>query len=431
MTKRAHLPGSAEFRVARFAVYLASVRQQITARPNMTRFVVASLTVVMIGCGSESSVPLPANAHTDTIHMSLAWEIAPGQHADSDSLGQVSGVAVDRAGNVYVTDFLAAKIWVFDSDGRLLTSIGRKGQGPGEFEAPTGPAIGPDGRLYVRDVYRVSVFGIDSISGLLTRIERTFDGPVYADWTSTRATRFDETGAILYPGTRWREDGTGSLYVIRFSPVGDPIDTIIVPEYATAPQLTAWMRTGPGGGRMLPGLNHVPFAPLPVWDVAASGNVISGDGRTYELVVTNRGGAVLARLHRSLPLDRIPPDVHRDSVAALRSRLDSIPVPVSQVEGLPETVRSLKVPDRYPAYMAVHVANDGDIWVRRWPVGGSGQTIFDVFDQGGTYQCTVVLPREIRVEPTPILSLTSVVGVAAHPLTDESMVIRFTENGSE
>jgi hypothetical protein len=131
---------------------------------------------------------------------------------------------------------------------------------------PTGPAVGPDGRLYVRDVHRVSRFGLDSVTGLLTRFEHVFNGPVYADWRSMRATRFDTAGALLYPGKRWLEDGSAAPFMIRYTPEGELLDTLFVPAHANVPQLTAWVRTSPGGGRMLRGLSHVPFAPLPAWD---------------------------------------------------------------------------------------------------------------------------------------------------------------------
>lgn len=389
----------------------------------MTRLVTVCLLLAGLGCDRDSSVPAAA-AGADTVHMDVAWELAPGLHPAADSLGNVSGVAVDDAGNVYVTDFLTAKVWVFSAEGELRAWLGGKGEGPGEFEAPTGPAVGPDGRLYVRDVYRVSVFGPDSV-GLLTRIEDTFTGPVYADWTSTRATRFGESGALLYPGKHGRDDGTVALYVVRFSAAGVPTDTIFVPDHETAPPLTAFVRTGPRGGRMLRGLSHVPFAPLPVWDVTPAGTVISGDGRSYDLVETGREGQLLTRFQRDLEAEVIPSEERRDSVAALRARLDSVPVPLDRVEGMPEEVRSLDVPERYPAYMAVYIGDDGDVWVRRWPVGGGDRTVFDLFSRDGDYLHSVVLPRAIRVEPTPVLSSAGVVGVTTHPLTDESIIIRF------
>jgi hypothetical protein len=386
--------------------------------------VTIGLALAAIGCQRED-VETTGQADADSVYMSVAWEVAPGVHPSADSLGDVSGIAVDGSGNVYASDFLAITIWVFDRDGRLRFRLGRKGGGPGELEAPTGPAVGPDGRLYVRDVYRVSVFGFDSATGLLTRFEDSYTGPVYADWRSMRATRFDTSGALLYPGKQWLEDGTAAPFVLRFTPAGVLADTIFVPAQANLPQLTAWVRTSPGGGRMLRGLSHVPFAPLPVWDVTSTGTIISGDARSYDLMETGREGTVVAAIHRDVPLERIPAGERRDSVSTLRRRIDSIPVPLDRVEGMPEEVRSLDVPETYPAYMAVYIDTDGAPWVRRWSVGGRDQTIFDVFASTGEYRHTVVLPRAIQLEPTPFLSSAVVVGVTKDPLTGESIILRF------
>jgi hypothetical protein len=396
------------------------------------RHVTIGVVLAALGCGEGSREPGASHdPDGDTLRMAVAWEVAPGLHAAADSLGDVSGVAVDSDRNVYVTDFLAARIWVFGHDGELLGALGRKGQGPGEFEAPTGPAIGPDGRLYVRDVHRVSIFGPDSASGLRTRFDSTFEGPVYADWTSRRTTRFDRGGALFYPGTRWRDGGSAIPFALRYTPEGVLTDTIFAPDQAAIPGLTAFVRTGPGGGRMIPGLSHVPFAARPVWDVTPDGTMITGDGASYELVEVDGQGRVITRFTRAVAPDRIPRQERADSIAALRSRLESVPVPLDQVEGMPPEVRELAVPSEYPLYMAVYVGVAGDVWVRRWPVGGEDVTIFDVFAREGGYQRTVVLPRAIRVEPTPYLSPTDIVGVTSHPLTDESIVIRFVVDGSD
>jgi 6-bladed beta-propeller len=74
----------------------------------------------------------------DTIRLALKWEVTEVTHTVAESLGVLSGIAVDRLGTVYVSDRSASKIWVFDSLGRSQRGIGRKGQGPGEFQSPTG-----------------------------------------------------------------------------------------------------------------------------------------------------------------------------------------------------------------------------------------------------------------------------------------------------
>ncbi|RMF63310.1 MAG: 6-bladed beta-propeller, partial [Calditrichaeota bacterium] len=63
-------------------------------------------------------------------------------------------------GNIYVLDGGNCRIQKFDAQGNYSLTIGRKGQGPGEFEQPTHFALTPDERILVYDAQRkrLSVF---------------------------------------------------------------------------------------------------------------------------------------------------------------------------------------------------------------------------------------------------------------------------------
>ncbi|HJR35465.1 MAG TPA: 6-bladed beta-propeller [Gemmatimonadales bacterium] len=372
-----------------------------------------------------SAAPQAAGQTPDTVRMHLLWEVAEGKHQVADSLGELSGIALDSGGNVYVSDFSAMKLWVFDRNGRSLPGIGRKGRGPGEFEAPTGLGIGPDGRLYVRDLARVSRFAPDPATGRLTRYESAFRGPAMADWRSMLATRFDASGRLYYPGFNMVDRSRRTGWYFRYAATGALVDSLEVLAFPNAPSATAHVRLSATGGRMLRGLNHVPFAPLPTWDVTPRGTLITGDGQSYLIRETDRAGREVQRYRREVPPDRIPPRQRQDSVAALRARLDSVPVPLDRVEGMPPEVRSVRLPEMFPAYMAVYAATDGRVWVRRWPTGNSDRTIFDVFEPDGRLRSVVVLPRAIAVSPTPALSLAGVAAVGVDPETGANTVLRF------
>jgi hypothetical protein len=62
-----------------------------------------------------------------------------------------SDIAFDTQGHVYVLDFGNHRIQKFDSEGRYISTIGRKGQGPGEFQYPQSIDLDADGYLYVSD----------------------------------------------------------------------------------------------------------------------------------------------------------------------------------------------------------------------------------------------------------------------------------------
>lgn len=71
--------------------------------------------------------------------------------------GDVTSVAADAAGRIYVADRVGSLLRVYGPDGRFLRQIGREGRGPGEYESPVDLAFGPEGRLHVRDANRVTV----------------------------------------------------------------------------------------------------------------------------------------------------------------------------------------------------------------------------------------------------------------------------------
>jgi hypothetical protein len=361
----------------------------------------------------------------DTIRLGVSWEVAEGRHVMADSIGEISGIAVDQSGNVYASDFSAAKVWVFERNGSPRPAIGRKGRGPGEFDTPTGLGIGPDTRLYVRDLVRISRFGPDPSTGRLTKYDSAYRGPTYADWRSKRPTRFDADGRAYVPlFNRLRRDGSPGQYY-RYASSGQVVDSVQVPPFRNAPSSTAFVRLSASGGRMLPGLNHPPFAPIPSWDVTPRGTLLVGSGDEYVVREITLEGREVRRYSRTVQPQRIPVQEHRDSVAALRARLDSVPVSLDRVEGMPGEVRSLRVPEVFPAYMSVYSGSDGSVWVRRWPSSSAAVTTFDVFLATGRFHAVVTLPRLIALEPAPVLSLDRVVAVAVDPTTGANTIVAF------
>lgn len=368
---------------------------------------------------------LPAQ---DTLRFTLKWEITEGTSAVAESLGVLSGVAVDRSGNVYVSDRGATKVWVFDAEGKSQRAIGRKGKGPGEFDSPTGPAIGLDGRLWVRDTRQVSRFGLDAATGRLTRFEGSFTGPALADWMSDRATRFRPDGAMLFPefGVSYRQQPPprrGRYFV--FDSSGARLDSIDVPAMEGEPISSAWVQLSASGGRMLRGLNHVPFAPIPVWDATTRGTVLVGDGREYLIRELDRDRKAVREFRRSVPPTRIPATERRDSTNALKARVDSVKDPRAQVRGVPDEVWALRLPEHYPPYAAIYGGVDGRVWVRRWVPDGERRSIFDVFESDGRFRAVVELPREVALLPTPWLSLDGIAAVGIDRETGAHTILRF------
>lgn len=73
------------------------------------------------------------------------------RETDPLSCPDVSGIAVDDNGNVYLPDVSGDRILIYSESGIPLGAIGEPGLGPGQLNGPRSVAASPDGRLYVSD----------------------------------------------------------------------------------------------------------------------------------------------------------------------------------------------------------------------------------------------------------------------------------------
>jgi hypothetical protein len=64
----------------------------------------------------------------------------------------INTLDVDEGGNFYILDEQAGNIKVFDQDGGFTKTIGRKGQGPGEFGLPISLTLTPDRHIVVNEM---------------------------------------------------------------------------------------------------------------------------------------------------------------------------------------------------------------------------------------------------------------------------------------
>jgi len=60
-------------------------------------------------------------------------------------------VALDKDGNVYVTDTMNYRVEIFDADGKFISQFGRHCDGPGCFAHPKGIGVDSDGHVWVAD----------------------------------------------------------------------------------------------------------------------------------------------------------------------------------------------------------------------------------------------------------------------------------------
>lgn len=98
---------------------------------------------------APAAVNLPAAAPAQrAVDLKEAWRLG-GDEDEDVLLGMVTAGALGADGNVYLVDRQMAQVLVIAPDGSLVRTLGRQGDGPGEFNNPHGLFFLPDGRLAV------------------------------------------------------------------------------------------------------------------------------------------------------------------------------------------------------------------------------------------------------------------------------------------
>ncbi len=97
----------------------------------------------------------PAQAMNDpaTVKLDELWRIGGETDAEEEFFGVILNIQNDSEGNIYLLDLQLAEVKVFSPDGKYLRTIGREGEGPGEFRFPLSMFFLPDGNLGVMQVF--------------------------------------------------------------------------------------------------------------------------------------------------------------------------------------------------------------------------------------------------------------------------------------
>jgi len=125
----------------------------------------------------------------------LSWGYDPVQNSVlADFMREPAGVAVDEAGDVYVTDIGGSVIWKFDSEGSLIT-MWTHPYATGDDFRPTGIALGNSG-VYVTDYLNSTVHRF-AYNGQLKDSWGGYDGTAVGEFTDPVAVDVDASGNIF------------------------------------------------------------------------------------------------------------------------------------------------------------------------------------------------------------------------------------------
>ncbi len=355
---------------------------------------------------ADTARPVPAPRFTRLVERTV---IGLMEHGPEDWFGQIRAIAVDRLGRLYVADTYTTDVRVFDSPGAYVRTLGRRGQGPGEFIWPSGLIWQDDSTLWVLDNSGNHRYSAYDTSGAHIKDRRRL--PLGAELYYWHA-RFDGkmlTESWVRAGGRSRlvaidpEAPFGSPEV----PLGAPQDTFPYP-LAGVP-LDEWgpmvyVRSG-----TTVRARKVPFTEGFEWILDGRGAVWVGDTRTGRLVRRSLVGDTLLVITHEIAGAPVSDEERRAAIEALgpyASELD----------------RS-RIPDRKPVFRMIVPSEDGGVLLVR---EGEGPAWFvDMLDADGQMVGSAELPVEPDLKVFPVVR-GSDFWVVTRGALDVQFVVRFS-----
>lgn len=375
----------------------------------MRGFRICVLLLGLTGCAGDGPSTGSPVAEQDTVVARPLPVIGVLDGPPEYIFGQVSSVA-SSDGVVYVADRQGSTVRAYDTAGAYLGLVGGEGEGPGEFSNPNDITFDPSGRLVVRDRTRVTTFDRHRGSTLPDSVVST----VSLGRSTFRSPRAATDGALYYfPTFYYYLFVVHDFFGLVLDSAGQTGDTVPVP--LPQPEIFGranYLLPSGDGGQPLEGVNTAPLEAAHSWTFTRRGTVLVSPGDRYQVLELSATGDTLLSIERPSSNRSVPAEVRRDSLAALASRLDTIPVPLDQVRGMSDAARSRDLPTVFPEVLAIHTDLEGRIWVKRWPPNDRpDHTFFDVFTPGGEALGTVEIPASLLPDPPPWVSEESVAGV--------------------
>lgn len=84
-----------------------------------------------------------------TVKMEALWELGGETDDEDEFFGVISDIEIDEHGNVYLLDAQLSEVKIFTAKGEFVRTIGREGEGPGEFRRPARMFFTEDGNIGV------------------------------------------------------------------------------------------------------------------------------------------------------------------------------------------------------------------------------------------------------------------------------------------
>ena len=205
---------------------------------------------------------------------------------EARSFLSVEGIAADSKGNIYALASREYRVQVYGPNGEYLWTIGKKGQGPGEFEMPVAIVMDNDDRLCVFDFMKSAFIVFDPQGKYLKNI-------------STKGKYLDVANRIVID--------SGGHFIIGYDSVPEESFKISRFDKKFDGVEHLYIKTGVSSLLRKPGgyVTQAPFAPEVVWAMDEKGYLYICYNNSYEIEVYSPGRELLRTISRKTVPDRV------------------------------------------------------------------------------------------------------------------------------
>jgi len=288
---------------------------------------------------------------------------------------RVSDIEVDEEGNIYVLDSRECRIQIYDKDGKYLKTIGRKGEGPGEFQRAGRMTLGTKDKLYVDEYKKIIIFGNDG----------TFEKNVNTDFHISSYLVTKEENFLGWSRIR-TEKGT-SFDVILIDPSGKRIDTI-----ASFPDPSVVLTKAVSGGGAISVGGSPPYSPGLFFCPLSDELGIYGYSAEYKLCVVNSSGEIVHIIEKD---EKRQPTSRKEENEYLEKMIERSKER-GGIQWSMGDLRKLHGFAKYKPFFSLIINDDeGNIYLAKPKpvVKEEEDTYFDFFNKEGYYLYKIKIPE--------------------------------------
>jgi len=281
----------------------------------------------------------------------------------------------DDEGNFYVSDSDNNRIQKYDPEGKYLLTIGREGQGPGEFRDLSVSRLDKDNSLYITDGSNRRISFFDRNGKYLKQIRmQERHNNLY----------INSKGLIIATKSSQSEDDNIMKSIAIYGLFDDEFN-LVKELYKDEIELSrlAGVDESSLAKFLTHALSELAFRPFVRYTLANSDFIYLGYPDKYEINIYSSEGKMVRKITRDydfLPVSKKDEEYFIEIV----SNSEDFSNPLF-TEGLKKKVfQQLKFPKYKPAYQVLALMENGWLAVIIESIDGE-YTLFDIFDQEGRY----------------------------------------------